>query len=239
MADLTQQRELAEIIRQAAEKGRTALSLQYQSIGDEGAKAIAQLSGLTSLDLSHNSIGDEGARAIAQLAALTSLGLRDNHIGNEGAKAIAQLTGLTDIDLGNNFIHQDGARALALLPNLATLDLGNDLSNVDDGRIATFLGKEFVPPGNSIGDEGARAIAQLTALTSLGLRDNHIGDEGAKALLDSAQKNSSLRGLDLSDNPITFLPLEVLQQRDAQAILAAYRRYRSSVGGILNEAGGG
>jgi internalin A len=53
---------------------------------------------------------------------------------------------------------------------------------------------------NSIGVEGAKAIAQsLTSLTSLDLSFNSIGDEGAKAI---AQSLTSLTSLDLSFNSI-------------------------------------
>jgi hypothetical protein len=73
----------------------TKLILDGNSIGDEGAKAIARAletnTVLTELFLSYNSIGDEGAKAIAQAletnTTLTTLWLSNNSIGVEGAKA--------------------------------------------------------------------------------------------------------------------------------------------------------
>ena len=53
-------------------------------------------------------------------------------------------------------------------------------------------------PGNDIGDEGAKALASNSSLTTLYLSFNCIGDEGAKALA----LNSSLTTLDLSGNDI-------------------------------------
>ena len=84
---------------------------------------------------------------------------------------------------------------------------------------------------NSIGDEGARAIAaSLTGLTSLDLSYNNIGGEGARALLDSwssLHSSSQLLSLNLRNNGDLggLLPKEVLETTDAQAILAAYRSF--------------
>ena len=51
------------------------------------ASKLQSLTGLTSLDLAGNSIGDEGAKAIAaSLTGLTSLTLWSNSIGDEGAR---------------------------------------------------------------------------------------------------------------------------------------------------------
>jgi Ran GTPase-activating protein (RanGAP) involved in mRNA processing and transport len=76
----------------------TELNLTAKSIGDDGAKAIAEAlkvnTVLTSLSLDDNSIGDDGAKAIAEglkvNTVLTRLDLDNNSIGNDGAKAIAE-----------------------------------------------------------------------------------------------------------------------------------------------------
>jgi Leucine-rich repeat (LRR) protein len=80
-----------------------------------------------------NGIGDEGACALASLSGLTSLKLFANHrIGPEGARALVALTGLTSLDLGGNRIGDDGARALAALTTLTSLKLfENGISEVD------------------------------------------------------------------------------------------------------------
>ena len=75
---------------------------------------------LTSINLSDNSIGNEGARAIAQSleknCTLTSINLSDNSIGNEGAKAIAQAlktnTTLTSMDLSCTQINSNAVIAI-------------------------------------------------------------------------------------------------------------------------------
>jgi Leucine-rich repeat (LRR) protein len=52
--------------------------------------------------------------------------------------------------------------------------------------------------GNDIGDEGVTEVAQLSRLTSLNLASNFIGDEGARALAHL----SRLTSLDLGANGI-------------------------------------
>ena len=132
--------DLAPLIARAKDEGWTELNLSYNSISDDGAKAIAaSLKNLTTLDLSDNSIGDDGAKAIAvSFKNLTTLDLSDNSIGEDGAKAIAaSLKNLTSLDLSDNSIGDDGAKAIAAsLKNLTSLDLSD----------------------NSIGDDGAKAI---------------------------------------------------------------------------------
>jgi hypothetical protein len=191
----------------------TSLDLTSNHIGADGAKAIAaSLPRLTSLNLGFNIVSDEGAMAIAaSLPDLTSLDLTSNHIGADGAKAIAaSLPGLTSLILWDNNIGNEGAMTIAAaLPALTSLDLWN----------------------NNIGDEGAMAIASsLPGLTSLDLSGNDIGVEGAKALLDawSEREDGQLRVLKLHDNSdfSGLLPNEILLTSDAQAILAAYRRFR-------------
>jgi nucleoside phosphorylase/predicted GTPase len=212
----------------------TSLSLSHNQIGDEGARALATLTTLTSLDLSRNQIGDEGARALTALTNLTVLNLWDNQIGDEGACVLATLTGLIVLDVDRNRIGARGARAMAALTGLTRLDLRNNQVGDEGARaMATLAGLTHLElGGNQIGDEGARALIALTGLTYLGLAGNRIGDEGVHALLDAwcdrpgatALETLHLRG----NNAITLLPPEVLEPREAQSILAAYRRYREA-----------
>ena len=164
--------------------GLTSLDLGGNQIGDDGAGAIAGLTGLTSLDLGGNQIGDDGAGAIAGLTGLTSLDLGGNQIGDDGAGAIAGLTGLTSLNLGGNGIGASGARAIAGLTGLTSLDLGGNQIGASGARaIAGLTGLTSLNlGGNQIGDDGAGAIAGLTGLTSLNLGINQIGDDGAGAI---------------------------------------------------------
>jgi serine/threonine protein kinase/nucleoside phosphorylase/Leucine-rich repeat (LRR) protein len=235
----------------------TFLDLSGNQIADDGAKALAGLRRLTSLSLSTNRIGDEGACALAALTSLTSLDLSANHIGPDGARALAALTGLTRLAMGAsqiasigllargtpffplqlnaNHLGDEGARSLAALGELTELDLSDNEIGDAGARAVAGLDKLIVLDlgDNEIGNEGAHALTRLTRLTSLSLRANRLGSEGAHALLEAwcdAPHAANLKMLDLRDNADieSVLPPEVLQSRDAQSILAAYRRYRDS-----------
>lgn len=64
----------------------------------------------------------------------------------------------------------------------------------------------FSNQSNTIGDEGARALAETlktnSALTKLSIPSNSIGDVGAKALAEALKSNSALTTLDLEGNLI-------------------------------------
>ena len=76
------------------------------------ASALTGKAGLTELTLSYNNLGAEGAKALADAlksgkAVLTSLNLASNRIGVEGAKALASALKsgravLTTLNLSNN-----------------------------------------------------------------------------------------------------------------------------------------
>jgi internalin A len=217
----------------------SSLHLGWNNIGEAGARAIAEfLPRLSTLSLYDNNIGDAGARAIAErLTGLTSLSLGDNHIGEAGARAIAEgLTGLTLLSLNTNNIGDAGAQAIAeRLTGLTFLRLeknhiGGSGARAIAERITglTFLSLDW----NDIGDVGARAIAErLKGLTSLGLEANSIGEAGARALLDALSiptRHRVIHTLNLKNNRIENLPKEVLDTADAQAILAAWRRFNQS-----------
>jgi len=215
--------------------GLTFLNLWDNEIGAEGAKALTALTGLTSLDLRTNQIGCKGAKALAALTGLTSLNLWDNKIGDEGAKALTALTGLTSLDLVANEIGDEGAKALTALTGLTSLDLvANQIGDEGAKALAALTGLTSLDLGyNQIGCKGAKALTKLTGLTFLYLRNNKIGAEGAKTLLDAWVDPSTagrLRELDLRENGdlSSVLPPEALYTSDAQAIFAAYRRYRSA-----------
>ncbi|KAL0242542.1 hypothetical protein GEMRC1_005105 [Eukaryota sp. GEM-RC1] len=102
----------------------TSVTLVGNSIGDEGARALAGAlkvnSSVTSVDLCFNSIGDEGARALAGAlkvnSSVTSVILGSNSIGAEGAKGLAEALKVNDtitsINLRNNCIGDEGEVAL-------------------------------------------------------------------------------------------------------------------------------
>eukprot|EP00900_Chrysochromulina_parva_P004741 jgi/Chrpa1/14268/Chrysochromulina_OHIO_Genome00023807-RA len=201
----------------------TSVDLRFNSIGDDGAKAIAEAlkvnAVMTTLSLGRNNIGDEGAIAIAEAlkvtAVLTELNLELNDIRDEGAKAIAEALKvnavLTTLHLDGNRIGAEGAKAIAeaLKVNavLTQLELGsNSISDEGAKAIAEALKVNAVVTNlglynNNIGPEGAIAIAEAlkvnAVVTTLGLSNNKIGDEGAKAIVEALKVNAVLTKLDL------------------------------------------
>ena len=108
----------------------TTLHLDWNRIGDAGARALAEsenLRSLTTLDLRANCIAAAGARALAasaNLRSLTTLHLDGNEIAATGARALAEsenLRSLTTLNLDFNEIGDDGARSLAASENLRSL----------------------------------------------------------------------------------------------------------------------
>jgi internalin A len=210
----------------------SSLHLSNNSIGDLGAKEIAKLTNLSSLDLSQNSIGAEGAKEIAKLTSLSSLHLGRNGIVAEGAKEIAKLINLSSLHLSGNRIGDLGAKEIAKLTNLSSLDLSQNSIGAEGAKeIAKLTSLSSLDLSyNSIGDLGAKEIAKLPNLSSLHLSNNSIGDLGAKLLLDAYLQNQTIRILDIGGNATTntFLSQELLNQADAQALLAAYRSYKKA-----------
>jgi Leucine-rich repeat (LRR) protein len=113
-----------------------ALTYSELGCGDAEAKAVAALLAagatpkLEALILSDNSIGDEGARALAKALrgapTLVTLYLDGNSIGDEGARALAKALHsaptLETLYLDGNSIGDKGAHALAkALPNAPAL----------------------------------------------------------------------------------------------------------------------
>jgi Ran GTPase-activating protein (RanGAP) involved in mRNA processing and transport len=140
---------VAAVLAAGAAPKLEKLYLAGNSIGDEGARALAgalpSATALKVLNLESNSIGDEGARALVEALpsamVLERLCLLFNKIGNERARTLAgalqNATVLKDLYLSGNLIGDGGARALA-----------EALPSAKEVRVR-LLGLE----NNSIGDE--------------------------------------------------------------------------------------
>ncbi len=125
----------------------------------------------------------------------------------------------------------EGIRRLATQHQEAVYVLDHLPDNAPEA-LATLDGLESLAViGFVIGAEGARELARLSNLTSLDVRVEGIGAEGARAILEawSTGPRAARRAvLNLRDNGdlSSVLPAEAINTRDAQAILAAYRRFR-------------
>jgi len=178
----------------SALQGPTRLTLAYDGIGDNGAKALAGAlltnTTLTWISLDGNDIGVEGAKALAGALLtnnkLTAMYLGDNHIGVEGAKALAGAlltnTTLTATSLRGNGIGDNEAKALA-------------------GALRTNTTLTWIYlDGNTIGVEGAKALAGalLTndTLTTIDLRSNNISGEIRNQINEATAANEKKIVLD-------------------------------------------
>jgi uncharacterized protein (TIGR02996 family) len=149
-------------------------NLQLNGVGELGADgghafaSASHLRRLAGLSLYWAGLGPEGVAALAgaaHLGSLRRLHLNENGLGDEAVREIARAphwAGLTDLNLALNEIGPEGVRHLAcspIWPNLTRLALGdNEL------------------------DEGAKALADSSALKSLWFADSTLGPRGARAL---------------------------------------------------------
>ncbi|KAE9454060.1 hypothetical protein C3L33_14042, partial [Rhododendron williamsianum] len=161
--------------------GIQKLQLNSADLGDEGAKAIAEMlkknSSLHVLELNNNMIDYSGftslAGALLENDSIQSLYLNGNYCGALGAAALAKgLEGnksLREISLQGNSIGDEGVRAL-----MSSLSLREGrLQHLDIGN-------------NAITSKGAFHVAEYVreskSLVFLNLSMNDIGDEAASDL---------------------------------------------------------
>jgi len=174
-----------------------ALSLSWNSIGDEGMKelapAIAKCSSLKALNLNNNNeIGDDGIMTLADVlpaASLTELRLYDCGLTDTAVKYIAEAlptAPLSKLKLGKNKFGDSGIMALAeALPTSSMTEL--DLSS--NGHIT---------------EKGWKALAaQIPSMRSLSLLDlrgngNRV-DEGGARMFDEGMKEEL--ALAITTNP--------------------------------------
>ncbi|KAL0250971.1 hypothetical protein GEMRC1_000185 [Eukaryota sp. GEM-RC1] len=206
----------------------TSMSLNGNSIGDEGARVLAEAlkvnTTLTNIDLGENSIGNEGAKALADALTVNTtvrrIELWNNDFGNEGAIALADAlrvnTVLASLELDGLHIGDQGAIVLAdvlkVNSGLTFLNLGYNPIGVGVVRVLAEALKvnttltRFDLSGRSIGDEGAAALADAlrvnSSVTNISLAYNGIGVEGVRLLADMLKVNTTLTTLSLRGNSI-------------------------------------
>ena len=228
-----------------AKPSTPTVSLSNNHLGNEGARAIAEVLGRgaagtagcvlwppTKLDLTHNGIGDAGAMALADALeaspapALQELVLWHNDIGEAGARALARgllapTSKLRALRLWSNAVGDGGAAALA-----EAVRRGGSLAALRTLDLAD----------NGVGDAGAKALAAALgqeggagcALNALELNSNQIGEAGLAALAAQLGTNHRLRKLGLEHNPAAgankspfFFTIRTLIKRNADAYLEA------------------
>ena len=148
---------------------------------------------LTILNLYNNSIGAEGAKAIADAlksgsTVLTDLNLRATHIGTEGAKAIVDALSsgravLSTLHLGENGLGDEGAIAIA-----KAMEVNAVLTDLN-------LWENQIGPEGAMAVAGALQSGKAV-LTSLDLSWNELDAEAGKALAASLAVHAALKKLE-------------------------------------------
>ena len=179
------------------------------SIGPVGAQHLAQAlrvnTSVKTLNLSYNPLGDEGAKALAEMlgrngaessgtvnTTLEHVDLSRCSIGPVGAQHLAQAlcmnTSIRTLALSGNPLHAEGAKALAEMLG------GNGAES--SGTVNTTL--EHVDlRGCSIGPVGAQYLVQAlldnvnTSVKTMKLGNNRLSDEEAKALSEMLGGNGA------------------------------------------------
>ena len=203
----------------------TSLNLDFNQIGDDGARLLKDNRTITNLSLYANGITEQGAMALASSNVITHLTLTGNQIGDTGAAAFKNNQSITELDLANCGIGEQGAIDLAgnktiTLLKLRSNRIGNqgaaafkdnpsitelDLTDCDIGAQGAIdlAGNKTITSlslnKNRIGNQGAAAFKDNPSITELGLAYCGIGEEGIIALA----KNGVITRLDISGNAIS------------------------------------
>ena len=155
-------------------KNLEVLALDYNPIGDDGARHLSEFPKLTTLGLNETEIGDEGVACIVRNRVIRSLYLSKTRVTDAAMVDVAKLPALKLITLGETQISDKGIEHLAVVPDLRSLELGDTLIT------GTGFGK-FSPDSKlthimlnrcPVNDDGVKAMARLPRLEALSIRDS-------------------------------------------------------------------
>ena len=205
----------------------TSVDLSDNPLGDEGAKALAEMLGgngaessgtvnttLEHVDLGHCSIGPVGAQHLAQAlcvnTSVKTLKLSDNPLDDEGAKALAEMLGGNGAESSgtvNNTLEHVHLSRCRMGP-VGAQHLAHAL------RLNTSV-KTLKLFNNPLGDEGAKALAEMlggngaessgtvnNTLEHVHLSRCRMGPVGAQHLAHALRLNTSVKTLKLFNNPL-------------------------------------
>ncbi|GBG28105.1 NACHT, LRR and PYD domains-containing protein 1 [Hondaea fermentalgiana] len=195
--------------------------------GEVLGAALAQNHTLKTLWIQRNRLGNTGVEALAagmhNDTALRRLRLNMNNIGNPGLEALGQSIAekelpLQKLHLQDNIFDARGfvpfVEAIAGSETLFELDVARNKLDDECGAaigqmLATNTSLETLSlDGNNIGDVGAVDVSEglksNSTLVHLNLSRNAVGDRGAELLgfVLASEKNTSLKTLELDENPI-------------------------------------
>ncbi|ORC89540.1 putative calpain-like cysteine peptidase [Trypanosoma theileri] len=105
--------------------------------------------------------------------------------------------------IGPKDVYRRECEALDIIPNSGLLRMLPDTTVQIEGVSVMHFGRNY------LGDRGIlpllEVIIQAKSLHTLNLRDNGIGNDGVRALCRALRHHPSLRVLELSGNPFTYL----------------------------------
>ncbi|MBC8468948.1 MAG: leucine-rich repeat domain-containing protein [Planctomycetes bacterium] len=231
-----EEKELLEIIEEAARDGRKELHLSNERIVSIPTE-IRNLTNLTELDLSGNQLTSV-PKELGQLTNLKVLSLHHNQLTSVPSE-LANLTNLEKLDLDHNRLTSVPAE-LGQLKNLEELWLlGNNLKSIPKGlgqlknlRVLVLYANKLTSVPEELGQlknlneldlclnrliNVPEELGQLKNLKGLYLRNN-----GLTSVPMALGQLKNLNVLDLKRNPMRSPPPEVVEQ-GTQAILAYLR----------------
>jgi len=190
-------KELLEIIDQAAKDGRTELDLSGKNIKSVPPD-LGELTNLTWLSLSNNKITSV-PKGLGELANLTVLDLSNNQLTSLPPQLI-ELTNLTWLNLSRNQLTSLPPQ-LGELSNLTWLSLSNNqLTSLPPQLLELTNLTELHLSGNQLTSVPPE-LAKLTNLTVLYLSNNHLA-----SLPPELAKLTNLTWLYLYNNKLTSIP---------------------------------
>eukprot|EP01105_Mastigella_eilhardi_P023743 TRINITY_DN603_c2_g1_i1.p1 TRINITY_DN603_c2_g1~~TRINITY_DN603_c2_g1_i1.p1 ORF type:complete len:968 (+),score=210.65 TRINITY_DN603_c2_g1_i1:40-2904(+) len=207
----------------------TELNIGYNSIGVEGARALAEALRvnitLRVLNAPGNKFGDAGVIALAgalkESNSIESLNVASNGVGFEGIVALCSAlqsnSTLTSLSIQYNNCGPQGAQHIAALikgnSRIVELNLGGTvLENAGAAAVATAACcnsslKKLVLSFNGINDGCIKELSSLlesspAALTAIDLSGNALTDNDGRRLRKALASNNSLRHFLLARNKI-------------------------------------
>jgi len=193
-------KELLEIIDQAAKDGRTELDLSGKNIKSLPPE-LAKLTNLTELDLSYNQLTSLPPE-IGKLTNLTRLFLSDNQLTSVPPE-LAKLTNLTRLDLSNNRLTSVPLK-LGQLTNLTWLSLSDNQLTSLPPQLLKLTNLEVLDLYNNQLTSVPPQLGQLTNLEVLSLSNNQL-----TSIPPELGKLTNLTGLSLFNNQLTSVPPEL------------------------------
>ena len=182
-------------------QGMRMLNLGYNKLDwracDLLAKVVPSMSRLEDLWLSHNPIGSGGAVEVIKSFCgngVKQLLLHDTGIGGPDCEALSELLqsthSLERLDIDQNNLSSESVASI-----ITGLSHNNSLRTLD-------IADSHFSMANTLHLSSLLREHSKCTLTSLRLRNCHISSEGAVELATALCKNTTLRELDLSGNPI-------------------------------------